>query len=101
MRRLFAIKVINDENIYQTTHSAAHTQWAEDECPHDFVKKVARSGHNEDANGEKDDFGEERVEPEQEKGSKVDHASLLSDLNIGFAGYYRLVGVGCHGSRHG
>lgn len=96
MRRLLAIVVVDDEDIGQATHCTAHAQRAEDESPHDFVEEVVRSGHDEDANGEEDDFGKERGEPEEEKGADVDLASFLGDFNVGFAGYYGLVGVGCH-----
>lgn len=95
MSGLFAVVVVDDEAIDQAAHCPAHTEWAEDERPHDFVEEVLRASHDEDADGEEDYFCDERVEPEEEEGADVDGAPLLGGFLV-IAGYDGLVG-GCGG----
>lgn len=91
MRRLFAVVVVDDEQVNQPAHGAAHAQWAEDERPQDLVVKVAGAGHDEDADRQKNGLCNEGTEVEEEKGAKVDGAAFAGAGEVCLSGYDGLV----------
>lgn len=92
LSRLLPIIVIDNKAIDQSPHSTAHTEWTEDERPHDFVEEVASAGHDEDADGEEDEFCDEGIYVEEDKRAKVDGAALLSHSEVFVHCYDGLVG---------
>lgn len=93
MSHLFPIVVVNNEVVDQAPHRPAHAQRAENKSPHDFIKEVSGTGHDEYADGKEDNFGEQGVQPEQEEGTDVDVASFLGGFDDVRRGYDRLIGI--------
>ena len=88
--------MIDNEDIDQATHCATHTQWTEYERPQDLVEEVPSASHDEDTNGEENDFGKDRCQPEEDERTEIDNPSFLGDFDIRFASDNWLVGVCCH-----
>ena len=77
-----AIVVVHDEDIDQRTHSSAHTQWADHERPYDLVNQIFGTAHDQNGDREEENFGQEGIEIEQDKGSKVYGSSFTSYMDV-------------------